>query len=93
MGAVNGEQQAVEKDLQVEEVKPVTYSQLFRFAKWWEILLVWVAIGITTIGAANWPLLLIVYGEFAAVLVERAATRGDVTPMPFLQALGGGQVM
>lgn len=71
----------------------ISFFELFRFAKSWELLLIVAALVVAFLGSFCWPLILIAYGEFAALLVERSLTRGEVTGAPLLELVGGGQFM
>lgn len=80
-------------DSKNEICRDVSFFRLFRFAKWWEWGLILLAIVFATGYAACLPLILIAYGEFTTLLVERTMTRGIVTSTPLLQVVGGGQVV
>lgn len=89
MGAVVEESSVKPEQLNED----VGYFQLFRFAKWSEVLLILLAVIFAAGSAGCWPLILIAYGEFTALLVDRTLTRGEVYGAPLLNLVGGGQSM
>lgn len=76
-----------------ENKKDVTFLQLFRFAKWWELILIFTAIFFAAVSATCMPLIIIVYGEFTTLLVDRSLTRGEVSDTKLLHFFGGAEVM
>lgn len=90
-GEIKGKE--VSKSENKEKPKDLGFFQLFRFATWWELFLIFLGVVFATGLAGCWPLILIAYGEFTTLLVERTLTRGEVTSTPFLQLVGGGESM
>lgn len=77
----------------VDERQDVSFFQLFRFAKWWELVLIFFAVIFAAASAACMPLIIITYGEFTTLLVDRALTRGEVSSTTLLEVFGGGRVV
>lgn len=71
----------------------VSFLNLFRFAKWWELLLILIAVIFAIVSAACMPMIIITYGEFTTLLVDRALTRGVVSSTTMLHLFGGAEVM
>lgn len=79
--------------LDESERQDVKFLQLFRFAKWWEVLLTGIALFFAAVSATSMPLIIIIYGEFTTLLVDRALTRGEVSSTKMLHFFGGAEVM
>lgn len=71
--------------------KPVSFFYLFRFATCWEICLVLLAILFAAISATMMPLIIITYGEFTTILVERAYKGGVTSNTTLLHFFDGGR--
>lgn len=76
-----------------EDRQDVSFFRLFRFAKWWELLLIFFAVIFAGISAACMPMIIITYGEFTTLLVDRSLTRGVVSSTKLLHLFGGAQVV
>lgn len=85
--------QAVTKEEKSESYPNVGFFHLFRFANCGELVWIMFAILCATLSAGCWPLILIAYGEFSTLLVERSMTFGVVSNTPLLDLVGGGHVM
>lgn len=71
----------------------VSFFRLFRFAKWWELMLIVFAVLFAGVSAACMPMIIITYGEFTTLLVDRALTRGVVSSTKLLHIFGGAKVV
>lgn len=80
-------------EMEESENQEVKFLQLFRFAKWWEVLLIGFAMFFAAVSATCMPLIIIIYGEFTTLLVDRALTRGEVSSTKMLHFFGGAEVM
>lgn len=69
------------------------YLKLYRFATRFELILLALGIAFTVLKACGMPLMIIVYGEFTTLLVDRAYRIGTSSNTVFLTAFGGGQVL
>lgn len=76
-----------------EEKQDVSFFSLFRFAKWWELLCLCLGLICAAICAGCKPLILIIYGEFTTLLIDRALTKGEVSSTTLLYLFGGAEVM
>lgn len=84
------------KDVEVpesDEKKDVSFFRLFRFAKCWELSFLFFALLMAALNAATKPVILIIYGEFTTLLIDRALTRGEVSSTKLLHLLGGAENM
>lgn len=71
----------------------VTFLGLFRFATWWEIMFCFLALLFAGASAACMPMIIITFGEFTTLLIERAYSRGVVSPTKMLHFFGGAETM
>lgn len=90
MGATGGD---VSIDAKNEDKQDMSFWRLFRFAKWYELLAIVFALFCAALCAASKPVILIIYGEFTTLLIDRALTRGEVSSTKLLHLLGGAEVM
>lgn len=81
------------KSVDNEDRQDVSFFNLFRFAKWWELVLIFVAVFFAAVSATCMPLIIITYGEFTTLLVDRSLTRGEVSSTKLLHFFGGAEVM
>lgn len=88
-----GVEEEPSKDQQSEDRQDVSFFRLFRFAKWWELLLISFAVLFSAASAACMPMIIITYGEFTTLLVDRALTRGEVSSTTLLHVFGGAEVV
>ena len=86
-----GATEVVEKEQ--DERPAVSFFQLFRFAKWFELVLVGIAVFFAGVSAACMPMIIITYGEFTTLLVDRALTRGEVSSTKLLHFFDGARVV
>lgn len=82
-----------EKHGSSEDHLHVGFFRLFRFANWWELLLIFLAVIFAGISAASMPLILVAYGEVTALFIERSLTRGVVSSTKLLELFGGARIM
>ncbi|XP_063224733.1 multidrug resistance protein homolog 49-like [Bacillus rossius redtenbacheri] len=73
--------------------RPVAFYRLFRYATWREL-------GLTLLGAAlgvasgcGMPLIIILYGEFTTLLVDRHVENTTSNPTALLSLYGGGRIL
>ncbi|XP_020291871.1 multidrug resistance protein homolog 49 isoform X2 [Pseudomyrmex gracilis] len=72
---------------------PVSYCELFRFATWGELMLVFIGLILGTITGLCIPVLTIQYGEFSTLLVDRNKKNETSTPTIIMELFGGGKVL
>lgn len=88
-----GDPEEVKSGKEDSDKVSVNFFNLFRYTNCWEVFLILLAVLFAVVSATLWPLLIIVYGEFTTVLVERALTRGEVSTTQFMPMFGGGEVV
>ncbi|RCN50059.1 hypothetical protein ANCCAN_03889 [Ancylostoma caninum] len=71
-----------EKDDKEEEAKKVSIAQLFRYATWKELLLLFVGIGVSLVTGAGLPLMSILQGKITQAFVYEQMYRTNTTPGP-----------
>lgn len=76
-----------------KEKAQVGYLKLYRFATRFELFLLALGIVFTVLKACGMPLMIVVYGEFTTLLIDRAYRVGTSSSTVFLSAFGGGQVL
>ncbi|XP_059619981.1 multidrug resistance protein homolog 65 [Phlebotomus argentipes] len=70
----------------------VSYFRLFRFATKWELFLIFLATILTAISAATMPMIIVTFGEFSTILIERELA-GTSSETILLWMFGGGKVL
>ncbi|XP_037037808.1 multidrug resistance protein homolog 65 isoform X3 [Bradysia coprophila] len=71
----------------------ISYFRLYRFATPLEFFLIFLGIVFTTLKSFGMPLMIIVYGEFTTLLVDRTYENGTSSNTTLLQLFGGGRVL
>ncbi|XP_055687209.1 multidrug resistance protein homolog 65 [Lutzomyia longipalpis] len=71
----------------------VSYFRLYRFATKWELFLILLATIFTAISAATMPMIIVVFGEFSTILIERKFSVGASSETILLWMFGGGNVL
>uniref|UniRef100_A0A1B0D3W1 ABC-type xenobiotic transporter n=1 Tax=Phlebotomus papatasi TaxID=29031 RepID=A0A1B0D3W1_PHLPP len=71
----------------------VSYFRLFRFATKWELLLIFLATILAAISAATMPMIIVIFGEFSTILIERKFSVGNSSETFLLWVFGGGKVL
>lgn len=71
----------------------VSYFKLFRFATSFELFLLVVGLVCATIGSIGVPYNVVIFGEFTAILVDRASEIGTSTQTILLELFGGGRIL
>ncbi|XP_026751767.1 multidrug resistance protein homolog 49-like isoform X2 [Galleria mellonella] len=72
---------------------PVSWFKLFRFAKTWELLLLFVGLILASLNGLFVPLGVIIYGEFTALLIDRTVMTGTSSPTLTISLFGGGRIL
>lgn len=65
----------------------------FRFATSFEYFLIFLGVVFTILKSFGMPLMIIVYGEFTTLLVDRTYQNGTSSNTALLQLFGGGRVL
>lgn len=65
----------------------------FRFVTKWDVILILIGIIFTLLKSIAMPLLIITYGEFTTLLVDRTLGIGTSSPTIFLPLFGGGKIL
>nr|CAD7404336.1 unnamed protein product [Timema poppensis] len=71
--------------------KPIPYFKLFRYATWYELVLTLLGILLGIATGCCLPIIIILYGEFTTLLVERHQENVTSSYATLLQGYGGGQ--
>ncbi|GAB0096239.1 Multidrug resistance protein homolog 65 [Sergentomyia squamirostris] len=71
----------------------VSYFRLFRFATKWELFLIFLATILAAVSAATMPMIIVVFGEFSTILIERKFSVGASSETILLWMFGGGKVL
>ncbi|XP_039305776.1 multidrug resistance protein homolog 49 isoform X2 [Solenopsis invicta] len=87
------EEEEEDKPVSEPRLEPVPYYKLFRFATWGELLLV--ALGLILGGCVGLgiPCIIIQYGEFSTMLLDRNRKNDTTTPTTILPWFGGGKIL
>ncbi|KAM3965965.1 multidrug resistance protein homolog 49 [Aphomia sociella] len=72
---------------------PVSWFKLFRFAKPWELLLLFIGVLLASVNGFFVPLGVIIYGEFTALLIERTMMTGTSSTTLTISIFGGGRIL
>lgn len=65
----------------------------YRFATKWEIFVIFIGIIFTCLKSFAMPILIVIYGEFTTLLVERTLGIGTSSKTYFLPLFGGGNIL
>ncbi|XP_055326893.1 multidrug resistance protein homolog 65-like [Sitodiplosis mosellana] len=79
--------------LEEDDSKTLSFLTLYRFASRYDLILLSTGIFFTLIKACSWPFLIVIYGEFTSLLVDRTYGIGRSTPTLFLKWFGGGKIL
>ncbi|XP_052744794.1 multidrug resistance protein homolog 49-like [Bicyclus anynana] len=71
----------------------VSWFRLFRFAKPWEFILLFLGVIFATLSGLFVPVGVIVYGEFTSLLIDRTVMIGTSTPTLTIAWFGGGRIL
>ncbi|XP_011684594.1 PREDICTED: multidrug resistance protein homolog 49 isoform X2 [Wasmannia auropunctata] len=72
---------------------PVPYYKLFRFATWGELILVFLGLILGGLDGLCIPIVIIEYGEFSTMLLDRTRENDTSTPTVILPWFGGGKIL
>lgn len=65
----------------------------YRFASRWDQFLLLIGLFTTFVKSCSWPFLILIYGEFTTLLVDRTYGIGTSTPTLVLEWFGGGKIL
>ncbi|XP_072945637.1 multidrug resistance protein homolog 49 [Epargyreus clarus] len=88
-----------EKGLKEESEDPnlqppaVSWFRLFRFAKPWEYLMLFLGVVLATLNGLFVPVGVIVYGEFTSLLIDRTVMTGTSSETLTIAWFGGGRIL
>ncbi|XP_066999280.2 multidrug resistance protein homolog 49 isoform X2 [Anabrus simplex] len=82
-----------EKPAEPPQQKSLSYHQLFRYATCGEIVLVFLGVILSLFTGICFPLIIILYGEFTTLLVDRNMENVTSTPTVLLALFGGGRIL
>ncbi|KAJ9598418.1 hypothetical protein L9F63_010893, partial [Diploptera punctata] len=85
--------EASKPDSEENKVQPLPFYRLFRFATCLERCLVIAGLVLGVVTGCGVPIVIILYGEFTTLLVDRAIANITSTPTLVLQIFGGGRVL
>ncbi|XP_031626047.1 multidrug resistance protein homolog 65 [Contarinia nasturtii] len=77
----------------LDEGGSLNYFRLYRFATKCDVILILIGILFTVLKSVAMPILIIVYGEFTTLLVDRTLGIGTSSTTIFLPLFGGGQIL
>lgn len=86
-------QATITDDADDDDLKPVPYFQLFRYAEPIERLMVAVGLIFGFFTSVGLPGIIILYGEFTTLLVDRNMENITSSPTFLLQLFGGGRIL
>ena len=76
-----------------EDVKPVSFLSLFRYATPCEYFFLFIGVIMSAIKALTLPAVVIIYSEFTSMLVDRTLIIGTTSTTYFLPILGGVKIL
>lgn len=65
----------------------------YRYATRWDLFVIFLGVIFTLFKALALPMVIIVYGEFTSLLVERTYGIGTSSPTLMLKWFGGGRIL
>ncbi|XP_047539105.1 multidrug resistance protein homolog 49-like isoform X1 [Vanessa atalanta] len=71
----------------------VSWFSLFRFAKPWEFVLLFLGVIFASLNGLFVPVGVIIYGEFTSLLIDRTVMNGTSTPTLTIAWFGGGRIL
>ncbi|XP_049765078.1 multidrug resistance protein homolog 49-like [Schistocerca cancellata] len=75
------------------QLESVAYYQLFQYATCWEQLLMFLGVTLGVITGLCMPAVIVLYGEFTTILVDRNAENITSSPTTILPLAGGGRIL
>ncbi|XP_049836069.1 multidrug resistance protein homolog 49-like [Schistocerca gregaria] len=75
------------------QLESVAYYQLFQYATCWELLLMFLGVTLGIITGLCMPAVIVLYGEFTTILVDRNAENITSSPTTILPLAGGGRIL
>ncbi|XP_061717365.1 multidrug resistance protein homolog 49-like [Cydia pomonella] len=70
-----------------------SFPRLFRFAKPWELLLLFIGVILASLNGLAVPIGVIVYGEFTSLLIDRTVMTGTSSTTWTIALFGGGRIL
>ncbi|KAJ0172665.1 hypothetical protein K1T71_011804 [Dendrolimus kikuchii] len=88
-------EKALNKEAEEEKLRatPVSVFKLYRFAKLWEIFLIFIALILATLNGLFVPVGVIIYGEFTSLLIDRTVQKGTSGQTLTIAWFGGGKIL
>ncbi|KAG7304719.1 hypothetical protein JYU34_010067 [Plutella xylostella] len=77
----------------LNQIPPVSFFKLFRFATPWEISMLMIGCVLATINGLFVPVGTIIYGEFTTLLIDRSVMTNTSTKTLTMEWFGGGKVL
>lgn len=69
------------------------YNTQYRYASRWDLFVIFIGCVCTFLKSLTLPWVIIVYGEFTALMVERNSEKGTISPTILLKWFGGGRIL
>lgn len=71
----------------------VSYFQLFKFASIWQKVVIIFGVLNGVVGSLGIPFMIVLYGEFTTLLVDRVREEGRTTDTILIRLFGGGRIL